>query len=158
MAANKNAQKQSAMQLQALSIDQLKGLKESMDQDIQALQRAYESLRGARTRFGDSKSYLDGFKGYDKGQELLVPVSSSLYVPGTLHETDKVLVDVGTGYYIQQSIPRAQDFFGKRMNQMKESMDNVAEAMTLKQRQQNTVIDLIKAKSQAQMQAQQQQQ
>jgi hypothetical protein len=44
------------------------------------------------------------------------------------------------------------------MNQMKESMDNVAEAMTLKQRQQNTVIDLIKAKSQAQMQAQQQQQ
>uniref|UniRef100_A0A7S1LZP0 Prefoldin subunit 5 n=1 Tax=Neobodo designis TaxID=312471 RepID=A0A7S1LZP0_NEODS len=154
--ANRNNQKQSAMQLAALSIDQLKGIKDSMDQDIQALQRAYESLRGARNRFGDSKTYLEGFKAYEKGQEMLVPVSSSLYVPGTLHETDKVLVDVGTGYYIQQSVPRAQDFFNKRMGQMKESMDQIAEAMSMKQRQQNTVIDLIKAKAQAQMQAQQQ--
>ena len=37
----------------------------------------------------------------DAGQELLLPLTSSLYVRGTLEDTDKVLVNVGTGYYVE---------------------------------------------------------
>lgn len=32
---------------------------------------------------------------------MLVPLTASLYVPGTLDEADKVLVDIGTGYFIE---------------------------------------------------------
>lgn len=32
-----------------------------------------------------------------------MPLTASLYVPGTLDEADKVLVDVGTGYFIEVS-------------------------------------------------------
>lgn len=32
---------------------------------------------------------------------MLVPLTASLYVPGTLDDADKVLVDVGTGYFIE---------------------------------------------------------
>ena len=140
-------------QLHQFSVEQLKSLKEGMDQDIGALGRAYESLRAARNRFGDSKQYLDTFKTYQQDQELLVPLSSSLYVPGKITDTSKVLVDVGTGYYIQQSVPRAQDFFGKRMAQMKESMDQISEAIQQKQKQQNQLIDVMRQKTQAQQQA-----
>jgi hypothetical protein len=31
----------------------------------------------------------------------MVPLSESLYVPATLADTEAVLVDVGTGYYVQ---------------------------------------------------------
>lgn len=34
---------------------------------------------------------------------MLVPLTASLYVPGTLDDSDKVLVDVGTGYFIEVS-------------------------------------------------------
>lgn len=34
---------------------------------------------------------------------MLVPLTASLYVPGTLDDADKVLVDVGTGYFIEVS-------------------------------------------------------
>jgi prefoldin alpha subunit len=30
-----------------------------------------------------------------------VPLTASLYVPGTLDDAEKVLVDVGTGYFIE---------------------------------------------------------
>jgi len=33
---------------------------------------------------------------------ILVPLTSSLYVPGKLADTSNVLVDVGTGYYIEK--------------------------------------------------------
>lgn len=37
------------------------------------------------------------------GKKMLVPLTASLYVPGTLDDADKVLVDVGTGYFIEVS-------------------------------------------------------
>ena len=35
------------------------------------------------------------------GKKMLVPLTASLYVPGTLDDAQKVLVDVGTGYFIE---------------------------------------------------------
>jgi prefoldin alpha subunit len=36
------------------------------------------------------------------GKTILVPLTSSLYVPGTMTMTDKVIVDVGTGFYVEK--------------------------------------------------------
>ncbi len=33
---------------------------------------------------------------------VLIPLTSSLYVPGTLADTEKVIVDVGTGFYVEK--------------------------------------------------------
>lgn len=33
---------------------------------------------------------------------ILVPLTTSLYVPGTLADTDNVIVEVGTGYYVEK--------------------------------------------------------
>ena len=37
-----------------------------------------------------------------QGKKLLVPLTNSLYVDGELAETDKVIVDIGTGYYAEK--------------------------------------------------------
>ena len=39
------------------------------------------------------------------GTRMLVPITSSLYVPGETAPLDTVLIDVGTGYYIEKSLP-----------------------------------------------------
>ena len=41
-------------------------------------------------------------KGTDGKDEILVPLTSSLYVKGHLTERGKVLVDVGTGFYVEK--------------------------------------------------------
>ena len=35
------------------------------------------------------------------GQPLLLPLTQSLYVNGTIASVDKVIVDIGTGYYVE---------------------------------------------------------
>jgi prefoldin alpha subunit len=36
------------------------------------------------------------------GKQVLVPLTSSLYVPGKLTDVENVVVDVGTGYYVKK--------------------------------------------------------
>ena len=36
------------------------------------------------------------------GKDILVPLTTSLYVPGKLASTELVLVDVGTGFYVEK--------------------------------------------------------
>jgi prefoldin alpha subunit len=80
--------KNTQLQLQQLSVDQLRSLKETMDNDIGSLSRAYDSIRVARNRFADGKTYLETFKAYKPEQEMLVPLSSSLYVPTSTSTLD----------------------------------------------------------------------
>ena len=37
-----------------------------------------------------------------KGKEILVPLTSCMYVPGTVANSEKLLIEVGTGYYIER--------------------------------------------------------
>lgn len=41
-------------------------------------------------------------KGTDGKDDILVPLTSSLYVKGSLADREKVLVDVGTGFYVEK--------------------------------------------------------
>jgi prefoldin alpha subunit len=36
------------------------------------------------------------------GREILIPLTSSLYVPGRLTDVENVVIDVGTGYYVKK--------------------------------------------------------
>ncbi|KAI7729863.1 hypothetical protein M8C21_007753 [Ambrosia artemisiifolia] len=67
-----------------MSIEQLKAVKEQSDQEVNLLQYSLNNIRTATTR-----------------KKMLVLLTASLYVPGTLDDAEKVLVDVGTGYFIE---------------------------------------------------------
>lgn len=41
-------------------------------------------------------------KGTDGRDDILVPLTSSLYVKGKMADREKVLVDVGTGFYVEK--------------------------------------------------------
>lgn len=49
---------------------------------------------------------------------LLVPLTSSLYVPGQLADTENVLVDVGTGFYVEKSTDDAQKFYNAKIEEL----------------------------------------
>lgn len=156
MSATPQGQKQISpgINLQNMSFEQLQAFKEQLDGDLTSLSRSFEALRTAKNRFLESKMTLETFKSYEIGQPILVPMTYSLYLQGEISETDNVLVDVGTGYYIKQSVPRAQEFFAKRVNQMQDSMDKIAVNIDGKQKQQNNVLNVMKQKAQAMDQAQ----
>jgi prefoldin alpha subunit len=139
-----------------LPIEQLEGLKEQLDNDVQSLGTAYDGLYNGRNRYLDNHDVIDQYKAVCENatktgaeQEVLVCMTSSLFVRGTVIPSDKVLVDVGTGYFLEQSMEHAKKYFTSRAAQIKESMDQVEKTIVLKQRQQNQVIDALQQKTAA---------
>ena len=63
---------------------------------------------------------------------MLVPLTSSLYVPGETTTLSTVLVDVGTGYFIEKSLPEAQAFLDRKIELLKSQMGAVQQTMMIK--------------------------
>lgn len=84
-----------------LSVEQLKAVKEQSDLEVNLLQDSLNKIRTASIRLDNASSALNDLSRHPLGQIMLVPLTASLYVPGTLDDADNVLVDVGTGYFIE---------------------------------------------------------
>jgi hypothetical protein len=75
---------------------------------LEHLTTSHSKLRAAQAKFRDCvRSINDGVtgsekKGTDGRDDILVPLTSSLYVKGRLTDREKVLVDVGTGFYVEK--------------------------------------------------------
>ncbi|EJT98135.1 Prefoldin alpha subunit [Dacryopinax primogenitus] len=96
-----------------LELPQLQDVKRQLDEEISHLTNSYAQLKQAHSKF---KTCLDCVKEVRPGnarKTILVPLSSSLYVNGKLSDPEKVLIDVGTGYYVSKvclSTPTACHF------------------------------------------------
>ncbi|RMZ23088.1 hypothetical protein D0859_12873 [Hortaea werneckii] len=122
--------------LGALSAQQLSQVKKQLDEEVQHLTNSYQNLRTAQQKFRDCiTSVKNGVAESVKGmpqqsfahdidfdviadRTLLVPLTSSLYVPGQLADTENVLVDVGTGFYVEKSTDDAQKFYNAKIEEL----------------------------------------
>jgi len=57
----------------------------------------------------------------------MVPLTSSLYVPGIMEQNDRVLVEVGAGYFIEESTERAKEYCEKKIKMLNENGSKVQE-------------------------------
>ena len=53
-------------------------------------------------RFQESSESLQRCGEGNGGKDILVPLTGSMYVPGKLSDTEKVVVEIGTGYYVEK--------------------------------------------------------
>ncbi|PWZ57072.1 putative prefoldin subunit 5 [Zea mays] len=58
---------------------------------------------------------------------MLVPLTASLYVPGSLDDAEKVLVDVGTGYFIEKTMAQGKEYCERKINLLKSNFDELVE-------------------------------
>ena len=123
--------------LGAMPIDQLNSLKQQLEEEQQALRNNFISLREAQHRFRGSLAALSSLTPENQGlfrnlrlmrvcvliylplpqlgKDILVPLTSSLYVPGSIASTEEVMVDIGTGYYVTKSTNSAKDFLMRKV-------------------------------------------
>eukprot|EP01071_Lankesteria_metandrocarpae_P002367 Lankesteria_metandrocarpae@DN2275_c0_g1_i2.p1 len=70
-------------------------------------------LKHGRARFDESKKALNCLEGAEGGK-ILVPLCESLYVPGFQGSTDRVLIDVGTNYFVEKTTPESVEYCAKK--------------------------------------------
>lgn len=129
-----------------LSVDQLKALKEQTDLEVNLLQDSLNNIRTATTRLENASSALHDLSLRPQGKKMLVPLTASLYVPGTLDDADKVLVDVGTGYFIEKTMAEGKDYCERKINLLKSNFDQLIEVASKKKNIADEVGAILQAK------------
>jgi prefoldin alpha subunit len=100
-------------------VQQLSQIKKQLDEETQSLTNSYAQLRAAQQKFRDCiASIVAGVANSVADKPLLVPLTSSLYVPGTLASTETVLVDVGTGFYVEKTTEQAKKFYETKVEEL----------------------------------------
>lgn len=110
-----------------LSLDQLNQLKQQHEQEIQNYNSQHSDMKVLEGRFRESRNALDVIASDPnaEGRAMLVPLTQSLYVPGEALDADKVLVDIGTGYYVEKSVADAKNLIDRRVDLITTNSANV---------------------------------
>ena len=62
-----------------------------------------------------------------KGKEVMVPLTSSLFVPGRMDDNNHVLIEVGAGYFIEKNTKQAHEYCERKSKVLQESGNKVNE-------------------------------
>jgi prefoldin alpha subunit len=124
--------------LEKLSIEQLNYVGRQIEQEISNYSSSYSSLKIAYNKFLDNKEYINDLKTY-QDKEILVPMTSSLYVPGKCSDVKKVTVEIGANFFVETTIEKAEKFCDRKLEFIKKNMDNIDELIKNKNEQMNAV-------------------
>ncbi|XP_010938772.3 prefoldin subunit 5 [Elaeis guineensis] len=133
-------------ELEKMSLEQLKSLKEQSDLEVNLLQDSLNKIRTAATRLEITFTALHDLSLRPQGKKLLVPLTASLYVPGTLDDADRVLVDVGTGYFIEKTMTEGKDYCDRKINLLKSNYEELIEMTSKKKNIADEVGMILQAK------------
>ncbi|KAJ8099261.1 Prefoldin [Lipomyces tetrasporus] len=109
--------------LTTLSAQQLADVKSQLEQELEHLSQSFQKLRAAQAKFKECIGTVEKtFKGENKGKSILVPLTTSLYVPGVVEDVETVMVDVGTGYYIEKKPTDAIAFYENKVATLQKNL------------------------------------
>ncbi|KAK3936293.1 prefoldin [Diplogelasinospora grovesii] len=104
------AKGQETVSLDSLSANQLSAVKKQLDDEVEHLSGSYTQLAAAQAQFKECLRILKS-QSVEEKRDILVPLTNSLYVKGQLADPDKVLVDVGTGFYVEKERKNATEYY-----------------------------------------------
>lgn len=114
------------VKLTDLPVQQLSQIKKQLDEEISHLTNSFQSLRAAQIKFRDClKSISTGLVSKNSDRSILVPLTASLYVPGKLADTEKVLVDIGTGFYVEKDKKQAAEFYDGKIAELQTNLTDL---------------------------------
>eukprot|EP01035_Chromulina_nebulosa_P023689 gene23689-30721_t len=129
-----------------LSIEQLSALKTQHEEELQELQKQMESLYDANSRFSNARSTLADISTCNDSSRILIPLNSSLYVPGVIQQPEKVIVELGTGYFCEKTIPAATDLIDRKVQLVKKSIESVEGIAIKKKRTLDQLVQIMQYK------------
>jgi prefoldin alpha subunit len=139
---------QNEINLVDLSLEQLSSLKGQLEKELQQLTVSFGGLREAQARFTESKEALESMAAADLSKEVLVPLTASMFVPGKLSSKEEVLVDVGTGYFVEQSVDKAGEFMDRKVEFLQRNTEQLKTVIDGKRNMQEAVIMIMQQKMQ----------
>lgn len=147
-----------AVDLAQLPVPQLNQLRSQFEEEQQMLTQSLSQLKGVQSRFVESQESVLKLSKKKVGKDILVPLTSSMYVPGQLADNEKVLIDIGTGYHVKMSVGDAKGYFERITEYITKKMEVVQKNLIEKDKLRQVTTEILQLKIQAQQQQQSNQQ
>ncbi|PGH12194.1 prefoldin, alpha subunit [Polytolypa hystricis UAMH7299] len=138
-----------------LSVPQLRALQSRLSSELEHLTTSHAKLRSAQSKFRDCiKSINEGVVGSKSSgggsgggeTDILVPLTSSLYVKGKLADREKVIVDIGTGFYVEKTTSKAVDFYTNKVKDLEANLRDLEKVVQGKSGNLRVVEDVLRQK------------
>eukprot|EP00873_Tetraselmis_striata_P006664 jgi/Tetstr1/426928/TSEL_017141.t1 len=149
------AGKDNRVDLTTLLPEELAGLREQFETEVQNLYQSLQTMQNIATKYSHSANAINDLKQQEPGKSVLLPLTSSLYVSGELEDPSTVLIDVGTGYYVEKSCDEGKDFCSRKVDMLQKNIQNLLPQIRQKQELMNQVGRVYQMKMQQQQQQQQ---
>ncbi len=135
-----------SIDLDSMSLDQLNQLKQTEESRLQAISQHYATLRASASKFQMAKTAISAMSPSHDGKEILIPLTESLYVPGKVRDPSKVMVELGTGFYVEKNVKDAQAFLDRKTKLVDVNSENIMEAITATRGNVNSLDTAIQGK------------
>lgn len=135
------------MDITQLSLEQLQSIRKALNDEIQMITSSFGNLKVAHSRYGHSVEALAELKKPENAnKDVFVPLTSSLYIPGKLSDVQNVLVDIGTGFYVERPLADANRFVEQKQEMLQTNLDLLQKQLIAKKRDLESVSIVFQAK------------
>ncbi|KAG7673497.1 hypothetical protein Ndes2526B_g03053 [Nannochloris sp. 'desiccata'] len=110
-----------------LSLPELQELHQQLSQEVESFTTNMMALQQTAGRFASAGQSIEALKEREEGQPVLIPMTESLYVSGTLDSVETVLLEIGTGYYIEKDIDGGIDYAKRKVNLVRDKVEQLAQ-------------------------------
>ncbi|KAI9183848.1 subunit of tubulin prefoldin [Blastocladiella emersonii ATCC 22665] len=140
------AQDRQVINLESIPLPQLQAIQQQLTEEIQHLTSSFTQLKQAQAKFADCLASLDAIQPANAGKQVLIPLTNSLYVNAKLADPDRVIVDVGTGYFVEKKVDDAVAFYGRKQAYIKANLEKLQETIVNKQQSLRTLQEFAQEK------------
>ncbi|KAG6809753.1 hypothetical protein H0H92_014868 [Tricholoma furcatifolium] len=144
---------QQTISVNDLDITQLADVRKQLEEEISHLTNSFAQLKQAQAKFKTCIENVQEIKPANANKTILVPLTNSLYVPGKLSDPERVIVDVGTGYYIEKTRPQAQKHYADKVEYIRENLETLEDTISKKRDNMSYLTSILQQKIQAQTQS-----
>ncbi|KAK9503549.1 hypothetical protein O3M35_010083 [Rhynocoris fuscipes] len=123
--SSKDKPEMQQIELNKLNLQNLTQIKKQLDQELGVFQDSLQALKIAQSKYKESAECLEKIQPDAAGSNIMVPLTGSMFVPGKIEDSEKVLIDVGTGYYLNMNIENARDYFKRKVNFVTDQMEKI---------------------------------
>ncbi|KAJ1999392.1 subunit of tubulin prefoldin [Coemansia thaxteri] len=142
--------------LEDLPLAQLHKIKAQLEEEMDGLTTAFTQMKQAQAVFRECTSCIASLTPESQDKTILVPLTSSLYVPGKLSNIESVVVDIGTGYYVEKPTTDAIKYYDAKIEYVQTNAKKIQDTVEQKQASYRGLLEIMQYKLTQQQQKQQQ--
>jgi prefoldin alpha subunit len=147
MSSQKAQGQPQVLDLSTLSVQELQSIHQQISNELNQFTSSMIALQRTASRFAAAGQSVESLNEYKDGSRLMLPMTESLYVPGELSSSGHVLVEVGTGYFVERDVKGGVTYCRNKVMEIKEQVGELSRVINQRQEVLMRVVGVLQEKA-----------